>query len=92
MDSLKSEFQRDIIDFINSQSLNEILKVLIQNWVGCKITDASLTLESFVNDTLKREFKFETAFCTYSAYKISERNLYINCTVCNCTFSKKNLA
>ena len=62
METLKSEFQRDIIDFANSTAFKDILSVLVQNWIGSKITDASNTLESFVNDTLKREFNFEDSF------------------------------
>ena len=62
METLKSEFQSDIIDFANSPAFKDTLTVLVQNWIGSKITDASNTLESFVDDTLKREFKFEDSF------------------------------
>ena len=62
IDLIKEELRSDVTELANSTEFKELLAFLVKQWIGNYITDPSLTLLSFIKETIKREFDFEQSF------------------------------
>ena len=59
---MQAAFSDSIQDFAKSDDMKNNIFLVIQKWIGTKITDSPTAVSDFIEKATEREFQFEKAF------------------------------
>ena len=59
---MQAAFSDSIQDLAKSDDMKTNIFLVIQKWIGTKITDFPTAVSDFIEKTMEREFRFEKSF------------------------------
>ena len=59
---MQAAFSDSIQDFAKSDDMKNNIFLVIQKWIGTKITDSPTAVSDFIEKATEREFQFEKSF------------------------------